>query len=206
MHIWRGVACPSCAGLRVERRVAGTASPGYALVELLVVAALVVTALTLARPWSGPIAERSRAIAAARYLGGRLAEARALAVRRSAYVAVRIDDGRAGTPLAVVADGNGNGVRTAEIADGTDLLLGEVRLSDLFPDVLFASGVDVAGEPVPLGRSVLLSFAPAGTASTGSIYLRGRDGSRIAVRLLGVTGRTRVLRYDPGAGVWLDVT
>ena len=41
-------------------------------------------------------------------------------------------------------------------------------------------------------------------ATSGTIYLRGRDGSRVAVRVLGATGRTRVLRYVVPTGDWSE--
>jgi hypothetical protein len=50
---------------------------------------------------------------------------------------------------------------------------------------------------VQLGRTNLLTFTPAGTATSGTIYIRDREGTQWAVRVLGATGRTRVLRYEP---------
>jgi hypothetical protein len=49
-----------------------------------------------------------------------------------------------------------------------------------------------------------MSFTPSGTATSGTIYIRGRDGSQFAVRVLGATGRTRVLRYLPARKEWTD--
>jgi hypothetical protein len=53
--------------------------------------------------------------------------------------------------------------------------------------------------------SALLSFTPTGTASSRTLYVRGRDGSQYAVRVLGATGRTRVLRYAPAIRAWVEV-
>jgi hypothetical protein len=53
--------------------------------------------------------------------------------------------------------------------------------------------------------SALMSFSPIGTASSRTLYLRGGDGSQYAVRVLGATGRTRVLRYVAGTRVWVEV-
>ena len=50
-----------------------------------------------------------------------------------------------------------------------------------------------------------MSFTPLGTASSGTLYLRGRDGSEYAVRVLGATGRTRVLRYEAITRTWVEV-
>jgi hypothetical protein len=48
----------------------------------------------------------------------------------------------------------------------------------------------------------MLSLGPDGTASSGSVYLHGRR-LQYAVRVLGATGRTRVLRFDRGTGRWI---
>ena len=60
-----------------------------------------------------------------------------------------------------------------------------VPLASLFP------GVAVTAE----GGVRLFSFSPDGTATTGSVYLESRDGSRFAVRVLGATARIRIERY-----------
>jgi len=79
-----------------------------------------------------------------------------------------------------------------------------VRLEDLFPGVSIARPPD-AGEPaLQLGGTSFLSFTPSGTSTSGSIYVRGRDGSQFAVRVLGITGRVRLLRYDSRSGQWVD--
>jgi len=108
-------------------------------------------------------------------------------------------------PVSVYRDGNGNGVRTREIDSGVDRLLeAPVRLEDLFPGVLIAVPATSATTAVELGGTDLLSFTPAGTATSGTISILGRDGSQFAVRVLGVTGRIRLLRFDPVSGQWLE--
>jgi hypothetical protein len=51
----------------------------------------------------------------------------------------------------------------------------------------------------------LMSFSPLGTASSRTLYLRGADRSEYAVRVLGATGRTRVLRLVASSGAWVEV-
>ena len=62
-----------------------------------------------------------------------------------------------------------------------------------------------AGErdPIRIGSSQIVTFTPIGTATSGTVYLHGRGVTQYAVRVLGVTGRTRVMRFDPGAGEWI---
>lgn len=139
--------------------------------------------------------------------------ARMLAVKRSASVALRFEPVGGGYAIAEYLDGNGNGIPSAEIAAGIDPQLAPRELlSEQFPSIVFglvANTPDVDGvrsafdsDGVRFGVSRILSLAPDGTASPGTVYLHGRRG-QFAVRVLGATGRTRVLRFDTGSGRWL---
>ena len=149
--------------------------------------------------------ERGRARAAARYLAAQLGAARAQAVSRSATVALRFQAGPRDMTLSVFVDGNRNGVRVRDIDTQTDVLLqAPVSLSDLFPGVVVGVPSDSGDAAVALGGTELLSFSPAGTATSGTLHVLGRDGSRFAVRVLGITGRVRVQRFDVRTGLWVD--
>jgi type II secretory pathway pseudopilin PulG len=152
--------------------------------------------------------DRSRGLAAARYLGARMALARANAVRRSAVIALRFEPGPRGTTFTVVQDGNGNGIRTRDIQAAIDRVIeGPVLIADFFPGVEIGLIPQApAPEAVQLSGSSILSFTPSGTATSGSIYLRGKDGTQWAVRILGVTARTRVLRFEPTTRVWINAS
>jgi Tfp pilus assembly protein FimT len=149
--------------------------------------------------------DHSRGYAAARYLAGRMALARTQAVARAAAVGLRFTQEPAGFTFAAFQDGNGNGIRTVDIQAGVDRQLEPATsLFEQFP------GVDIGLSPhspatsaVQLGQTNILTFTPLGTATSGTIYVRDRRGSQWAVRILGATGRTRVLRYDPATGDWL---
>jgi hypothetical protein len=149
--------------------------------------------------------DRSRARVAARYLAARMALARQQAVSRSASVAIRFGGAATGYEMAMFVDGNRNGLRTVDILAGVDRPIDPPeRMADRFPGVTLGISPDtgLAGGPVKIGSSNLLTFTPVGTATSGSIYLLGRDGTQFVVRVLGVTGRTRVLRYAPRRGEW----
>jgi hypothetical protein len=88
------------------------------------------------------------------------------------------------------------------------------RLGDQFAGVSFGildgvSAVDstesleAGSDPIRLGSSDILSFGPVGTATAGTLYLRGRTREQYAVRVLGVTGRVRVLRFDFASRQWV---
>ena len=125
---------------------------------------------------------------------------------RSTNVALRFDRNASGVTFRMFVDGNRNGVRSADITAGVDPgLTDATRLSEFFP------GVDIAvtpaagsADPVRIGSSNLLSFTALGTATPGSIYVRGRDGLQLAIRIFGATGRTRLQRFDARTRRWVD--
>ena len=186
-------------------------SQGFSLLELLFVTAIVATLVTLSIPATTGAVDQLRTAMAARYLEGRIMHARTVAIRRSARVALRFEPAADDYRFGEYADGNGNGVRAAEIASGLDPeLAAPQRLEHVFPGVAFGllPGVpDVDGtlslstDGLRLGSSRILTLAPDGTASSGTLYIRGRRG-QYAVRILGATGRTRMLRFHPGEGRW----
>jgi hypothetical protein len=151
---------------------------------------------------------------AATQLALALRSARTDAVRQGRSVAVQFTGEAQAVRYRVVADGNGNGVRRSEIDAGTDPIVTPARrLADDFPEVRAGvasqcPGIE-GGEPISVdgpgirfGDSALAVFSPSGTATSGTAYLT--DGHRTyAVRVLGTTGRTRVLRFDPVRGDWM---
>jgi hypothetical protein len=152
--------------------------------------------------------ERSRGLAAARYLASRMALARAQAVSRSTTIALRFVEGSTGISISVVQDGNRNGVRARDIDLQIDSQIeAPLMLSDLFPGVEIGLTPHAPGtDAVQLGGTNLFSFTPRGTASSGSVYVRGRDGTQWVVRVLGATARSRVLRYVPTTGEWVHAS
>jgi hypothetical protein len=146
-----------------------------------------------------------RTASAARWMAARLASVRTQAVMRSAHVAVRFADAPSGITFATFVDGNANGVRNADIDASIDPPFeSPIQLSSLFPGVDIAVSGSAGIDPVRIGSTNLLSFTPTGTATPGSIYVRGRRGAQYAVRVLGTTGRVRVQRYVEGTRRWTD--
>src|SRR5262249_9582841 len=139
-----------------------------------------------------------------------LQRARMEAIRRSMNVAVRFTD--AGE-FSTYLDGNGNGVLSVDIRDGTDPQVGGVeRLDSTFRDVGFgvlaglppidAGGVPPGADPIHFGSSSLASFTPAGTSSSGSVFVRSGGTCQLVVRLYGDTGKTRILRFEARSRQW----
>ena len=185
-------------------RPRSVSSGGYTLIELMVIVSVVTIlgGIAAARVLS-PV-DHASGYAAARYFAGRLGLARIQAVARGAAIGLRFAQEPRGITFSVFQDGNGNGIRSAEIQAGIDRRLEpSMALSDQFP------GADIGLAPnspataaVQVGSSNLLTFTPIGTATSGTIYISDRAGTQWAVRVLGATGRTRVLRYDPAIRNW----
>jgi Tfp pilus assembly protein FimT len=152
------------------------------------VLALVAILSAIATPQVLTGVDRSRTVAAAHYVQQQCGAARLLAVSRSANVAVRFREQAGEYMMQTFVDRNRNGVRTAEIDAGVDVPLGP-------PESLGANFLK-------LGRSGLLVFSPLGTATPGSIFVVGKDGTQFAVRVLGATARTRLERYDTRRKTW----
>ena len=174
------------------------AAHGYTLIEILVAVLLIALVASIGVPQILVGLDRSRAWAAARYVASRMLLARAQAVGRAATVALRFEDTAGGATMAVFIDGNRNGVRTQDIESGADALVDSpVLLSSLFAGVTLE---------LPPSASRIFSFTPSGTATSGTVYVRGRDGSQFAVRVLGATARARVLRYVQARDAWIDAS
>jgi type II secretory pathway pseudopilin PulG len=186
----------------------------YTLIELLLCLGLVVVLGAVTTPGLVAARDTVRADGAADYLVALLHGARMEALKRRSYVAIRFEADGDAYEMAAYVDGNGNGVRAADITSGIDSLLRPPeRLEQQFANVTFGfetgvpdlDGISTLANPVPIrvGRSFMLSFGPTGTSSTGTVYLRGRGRRQLAVRVLGGTGRIRSLWFDFGAGQWL---
>jgi prepilin-type N-terminal cleavage/methylation domain-containing protein len=204
---------------------------GMSLLELL-------TAISIVGIASGiTVASFERNVSAAREAGAarafamRVRQTRLEAIQRSAGVALHFTTTSPATTSpatssAVVSsptlsfrayvDGNGNGVRTREIASGVDPSLGPAAaLDDGLGGVRFARAPDIPAvgdddggadnplDAIRLGAAGLLSFAATGSGTSGTIYLRGTT-SQFAVRIYGPTGRVRLLEWNGHARAWLE--
>jgi type II secretory pathway pseudopilin PulG len=189
------------------------ASSGYTLVELLFALVLSLTLGAVAAPQLLAAVDDVRAAGAVRYLATKLQQARMEAIARSADVGWQFVAREGGYTYAPYVDGNGNGIRTRDIQSGIDPPIGVVdRLADHFAGVDFGVGPglpppDRGGaapgtDPIKLGSSNILTFSALGTSSSGSLYVRGRRDAQFVVRILGETGRVRVLKFDPRTQTW----
>jgi type II secretory pathway pseudopilin PulG len=189
----------------------GIQSGGFSLLEVLLVTSLVATLAAVSIPVTAGALDELRTSMAARYLEARIMNARATAMKRSTRIGLRFEPTANDCRIGEYVDGNGNGVRASDIGSGLDLEIAQGEfIGGLFPGVGFGlhAGVpDVDGslstgsDGLRIGSSRILTLGPDGTATSGTLYVRGRRG-QYAVRILGITGRTRVLRFQPGTGQW----
>jgi len=186
------------------------ASKGYTLAELLAVLAIVAMAVAVALPAAAMLRDGGRAAAGARAMATILSAQRWKSVAGHRVRGLQFRKVGNAWSWREVADGNGNGLRSAEIARGVDRVLSDdVFLENEVPDVRLGfppggpypeapPGIDTvsaADDPVRFGRSTLVSFSPVGSASSGTLYLTDGRGELYAVVLFGPTARLRVWRY-----------
>jgi prepilin-type N-terminal cleavage/methylation domain-containing protein len=184
---------------------------GLTLIELLFVTAVMAILAGVTVPLTDAALDDLHTAAAARYVAGLVLSGRMEALKRARSVGLRFEASGLDYTYGSFVDGNGNGLRTADIRSGVDGPLGpEQRLADRFPGVRFglqpgapdADGVRGSStDGVRIGSSGILTTGPDGTATSGTLYLQGRR-AQYAVRVLGATARTRVLKLEPGAGTW----
>jgi hypothetical protein len=135
------------------------------------------------------------------------------AIVRAADVGWQFVASEGGYTYTPYIDGNGNGIRTRDIQAGTDRPIGAIeRLAVHFTGVAFGvveglpavepGGTPPGTDPIKLGASNILTFTALGTSSSGSLYVRGRRNVQYVIRILGETGRVRVLKFDPRAHQW----
>jgi uncharacterized protein (DUF2141 family) len=191
------------------------AADGYSVLEVIFVAALIVTLSGIALPQTVASLDESRAAGATRYLSSRLYRTRMLAVMRSTSVAIQFSRTPAGYSFAEFQDGNGNGVLTSDIKAGIDRRLGPPEsLGDNFKGIelgavpglpaIDAGGTPPGDDPIRLGAGSILTFTAHGSSSTGTVYIRGRE-AQYAVRIFGDTGKSRMLKFNRRAGRWSQI-
>jgi len=204
-----------------------SASPGYnvkrvrgfSLLEMLVVLVVVALVSAAAVPAVGRMRRAALTAAGARHLAVTLHALRWKSVAEGMAHGMYFAADGSGWSWFVVRDGNGNGLRTAEVLGGTDpTLSGPHRTEDVasgvrlgfppggpFPRIPPANGwIDDHDDPIRIGNTSLLSFGPLGTASSGTFYLTDGRERLYAIVLYGKTARVRVWRYEPGSGRWIS--
>lgn len=191
---------------------------GFQLVELLVTLAILSVALTLTVPSLERLTTRLRVEMGAREVMTALRQARFLALRHSARVAVkfRVEPGGR-VSYTLHRDGDGDGVLNADIDSGVDPQVLPPRILHHFGRRVrfgFPPGsaprdpgdsrrrLERLDDPIRFNRSDLASFSPLGGSTPGSLYLTDGRDELVAVRVYGRTGKVKLLRYDRERERW----
>ena len=153
-----------------------------------------------------------RTLGAARYLSSQFHRTRAEAVARSANTAVRFEPSGNSFTFSTYVDGNRNGVSVRDIGDGIDRRLASATsLKEQFSGVDFGTTPDLpspdgtpldGADPIRFGVSHMATFTAHGTATPGSVYIRGSQGTQYVLRVFGDTGKTHLLKFDRRRRQW----
>jgi prepilin-type N-terminal cleavage/methylation domain-containing protein len=193
--------------------VAVRSNRGFTLAELLFALGVAAVFTAAAAPQLLAGLDEWRTRGAVRYLSSRLYRARMEAAIRNVDTAVRFVAAGNTFEYVTVVDGNGNGVRAADVQSGADRTVDHTeRLADKFAGVDFGalpglpavdpSGTAPGADPIRLGSSNMVTFTPLGSSSPGSVYVRGRGRVQYVLRMFAETGRIRTLRYYPATREW----
>lgn len=176
---------------------------GFSLVEMVVVVGIVLTMAAVALPAFRPMFAESHLLGAGEAFRTQFRLAASTAVRANAYTAIRFETRGSEVWYAVYRDCNHNGVRSADIASGIDVLISgpfpltsgaptvRVGINPGVPAIPPDSGL-LTGDPIQFGRSDILSFSPLGTATPGTFYLAG-ESAQAAVRVTPGSARVRLM-------------
>ena len=188
---------------------------GYSVAEAVAVLAIVSAVTAIVAPGVFQLSAALAVRSSAGEVRAMLFQARALAISRGRYVGVKFRRNGDRYEWALYGDGNGNGIRTAEIAAGIDPPLGITipwSRNDVRPGILQGSRVpdpadprralDRLDDPIRFNASDICSFSPLGESTPGSIYLwDGRDRMAV-VRVFGRTAKVRTLYFLRRDKVW----
>lgn len=194
-----------------------TAQKGYSLVETLAALAIGAIALAVTLPAAAQLRDAGRAAAGARSMASLLSSLRWKSTTSGTSTGLEFRKLGAEWSWREVRDGNGNGLRTAEIARGVDSVVSgdealstrveHVRLgfpvSGTYPEAPPGTGsVKDGDDPVRFGRSDLISFSPLGASSSGTLYVTDGNDGLFAIVLFGPTTRLRVWRWNARERRW----
>ena len=115
-----------------------------------------------------------------------------------------------GYEFSFFQDGNGNGIRTTDIHQGTDTSIYRAIpiqrasrdieaavLKTEIPEIPPKTGTLNPADPVKFGKSNIISFSPDGQSSSGTLYLACHSQKRMyAVVLYGPTARITLWKYS----------
>ena len=186
---------------------------GFSLPEVLASLAILGILITVSAPLVAETVARERLLSAGWETALLMRALRQRSVTERAGFGLRFVRSGGSWSYSLYRDGNGNGIRTADILAGKDpLLRGPEAPADhhegiriglpeaAIPQIPPAAGsIPDPSDPVKFSGTDIVSFSPSGSISGGTLYLT--DGTRVmAVVVYGPTGRIRAFHFSPGGG------
>ena len=192
---------------------------GMSLIEVVLVLAVLTLIVTAAIPGLAEIRSAAALGAVSSQLKGLLFRCRAYAILNSRATAVVFERRRDGTWRCFIAvDGDGDGIRTRDIHEFVDPVVGEILQLDgggaglgilqneFVPDPTGRGRLrGDLGDPVRAGRGNIITFTPRGTATPASIYLTDHRARMRVLRVFGGTGRVISRQWRSGWPDWKSV-
>jgi Tfp pilus assembly protein FimT len=187
-------------------------SAGTSLLEIVMVMAIICCVAGVGLPVLSNATDARRTRDGASFLAGQFRLARQRAVLTGRNVAVVFDDLDQDFAIRLCEDSDRDGISRSDISAQTDRCDAPAEpLSARFSGVSIAYAPDVpnpdgemAASALRFGVTQMAVFTPTGTSSGGTVAILGPGGNQFAVRVSGVTGRTRVLRFEPGSRTWTE--
>jgi hypothetical protein len=189
---------------------------GQTLVETVIVLVLMGLISIIALPALGTARRRAALGKVTEQVRSQMWRARSNAMMSGRATALVFDRNANGAwRCTVVQDGDGDGVRRSDIVSGCDYQVGKVmELESNRARLGFVQGCDIPDpggtgvlggdfeDPVRAGPGNILTFAPGGSATSATLYFSDGHEMMRAIRIYGVTGRLRVLRWQVGWDRW----
>ena len=186
---------------------------GVSLFELLLALTLIAWMLVIATPGVIRLRQEVSLRSAVHEASVAFYLARSYAISKNRNVGLKFRKNGDRYEWALYADGNGNGIRTADIASGVDRYLGlsyPWTRNDVLPGIMTGTRVpdpsggylDHIDDPIRFNNSDICSFSAMGDCTPGSVYLwDARDGMAV-LRAFGATAKLRCLYYRRGERGW----
>jgi len=188
---------------------------GATAVEILAVVAIVGIVIALAAPGVAQLQASVAVRSAASETTTAFLLARAYAIRRGVSVGLKFRKNGDRYEWTLYRDGNGNGLRTAEILRGIDRPVGVYlpwTRGDVRPAILPDAPVpdpsnpgralDRLNDPIRFNASDICSFSSVGESTPGSVFLWDGKDRMAAVRVYGRSAKIRILYYRRGEPAW----
>lgn len=190
---------------------------GFSILELLVVLAVVGMITAVAVPAFQSILNGMAVRSALGEIRSILAWTRSRAIASKRHTAVRFEPDRERFRYAIYEDGDWDGVRNEDIARGIDrriltsreVLRGVSRAwiglpPHPVPDPDTGKLMKAGSSAIRFNQSMLCSFSPSGSGTSGSVFVTDGGELTAVVRVLGSTGRIRSQRFDRNLRRWVS--